>query len=101
MVVDSAFVSPSSNESEMNSILNGWDFAEKERSWTWYELENTGLVIENVHLLHSVLAIVLVAVTKPPTPPHIAGYLIAELFVMAPGSSTQSYPPNVAVPLLP
>ena len=46
--------------------------------------------MKSVHLLHSVLAIVLVAVTKPPTPPHIAGYLIAELFVMAPGRSTQS-----------
>ena len=87
--MDSAFVSPSSNESEMNSILNGWDFAEIERSWI-YTFVDSCLVIENVHLLHSVLAIVLVAVTKPPTPPHIAGYLIAELFVIAPGRSTQS-----------
>ena len=89
MVVDSAFVSPSSNESVMNSILNGWDFAKIERSLT-YEFVDTCLVIENVHLLHNVLAIVLVAVTKPPTPPHIAGYLIAEFAVIAPGRSTQS-----------
>ena len=97
--MDSAFVSPSSNESEINSILNGWDFAEKQKNWK-YELATLNLIVSE-HLLHSVLAIVLVAVTKPPTPPHMAGYLIAELLVIAPGRSTQSYPPNVAVPLLP
>ena len=40
MVVDSAFVSPSSNESEINSILKGWDFAEIDRSWK-YEFVDT------------------------------------------------------------